>query len=206
WAGSLGGTVKNLVLPSVVVREPRVFHGTPEWLAVRDTMVTASDVAAIMGRNPYKSREDVLVDKLTARRSVMTDAMKGGLKWEPAILQAFEALTGWETVRSQELLFSARLEGLGATCDGFCQETKTRVGLVEVKNMSRGLLDQDPPEYYRIQVLTQLYVTGLETGHLCARFGKNGCRIWDIEPNKKFELALEEAVVRFMADLKENAL
>ena len=192
-------------LPGVLETERAVMHGSTAWLELRDTIVTASDMAAIMGRNPYKSREDVLKDKLTGARSVMTDKMAAGLKWEPAILGAFQSLTGFPTVGSQELLLSARLPGLGATCDGFCRETKDRIALVEAKNLSRGLLD-GPPDYYVVQVLTQLFVTGLDTGYLMARFGKNGCRIWKLEQDPSFVTQMTEATSSFLAELQETAL
>lgn len=56
------------------------------WLAARSGVLTASDVAAVMGLDPHKSRNKVLAGKrATASDTFVTSAMRGGQFLEPGV-------------------------------------------------------------------------------------------------------------------------
>lgn len=64
-----------------------VEQGTPEWLALRDMHLCASDAPVIMGFSPWKTPYQLWEEKLGRRSSVIkeTPAMRYGKEMEPII-------------------------------------------------------------------------------------------------------------------------
>ena len=72
-------------------------QGTSAWLAQRDTMLTASDVAAAIGTNPYQTSNS-LFDKKThhpkAPKFTGSAATRWGHKYEDEARKLYEKKTG----------------------------------------------------------------------------------------------------------------
>ena len=51
-----------------------VAQRSPEWFAERNTLLTASDVAAAIGQNPYQTRQELLTRKLHNRLGITSSA------------------------------------------------------------------------------------------------------------------------------------
>jgi len=72
-------------------------QGTSEWLAQRDTMLTASDVAAAIGTNPYQTPNSLFDKKThrgTKRRHVSTAATRWGHTYEDEARKLYEKKSG----------------------------------------------------------------------------------------------------------------
>ena len=72
-------------------------QGTSSWLAQRDTMLTASDVAAAIGTNPYQTPNSLFDKKThrgTKRRHVSTAATRWGHTYEDEARKLYERKTG----------------------------------------------------------------------------------------------------------------
>lgn len=143
-------------------------QGSPEWLAARCGVASASRFGAVMAtiktgeaaeRRNYKT--DLVVERLTGRPldGFTTAAMKQGIEREPFARMAYEAHTG-EIV--QEVGF-CRLEDMdaGASPDGLIGES----GGLEIKCPERSAhlrylqQDMEPPEY-TWQIQGGMWVTG----------------------------------------------
>jgi hypothetical protein len=84
--------VSPVVLAAIAAWQVVVCSTTQEWLAARHRFLTASDVAAVLGMHPHKSRAAVLKDKRAAFEPSTrppVKAMRAGHFLEPAVLDWF---------------------------------------------------------------------------------------------------------------------
>ncbi len=108
-------------------------HGTVQksdaWLEARRTCITASDVASVLGDNPYSDATSVLLSKLgITPRFNGNDATRHGEKYEPIAIQRYETLNT-TTVHEFGLLHHPTISGLAGSPDGI---TESGI-LIEVK-------------------------------------------------------------------------
>lgn len=136
---------------------------TDEWFAARRGKVTASTVGAILGLNPFKSRDDVMRDLvrdyLGAEKEFFGNiATRWGEKHEATALDEIEKELGAE-VRSAT--FVAYKGWLGASPDGYFKDSIVEVKCPFSKKMFS--IDDDDRKYYWAQVQIQMYCTGLDS-------------------------------------------
>lgn len=137
------------------------------WLELRRTMVTASDVAAIMGEDEYKSAVEVFVEKVTPpkdERLDITDPRFWGQRLEQPILEAFADFYDWDYQPGGRLLRSRKHPLIGATLDGEIDRTRTgawEIGEGKTTRISRDWDEESGqlPKRFLIQTQTQLLVT-----------------------------------------------
>lgn len=150
-------------------------HGTPEWHERRRTMLTATDVPAILGESKWKTPlriwSRIILDSREGERE--TSFLRWGNALEPIAAAEFERETGAIVHRSDRLAVHPRLPWLGATPDAFAVDPFTgEVSLVEFKapgiHAMHDWEEGSAPLFYVLQVQAQLVVTGLERGVLCA--------------------------------------
>ena len=180
-----------------------------QWLARRNTLLTASDVGAILGEDPYKSALDVYVDKVTPRTGPekigLDDPRFWGQVLEQPILQAVAQHQGWEYQRGGALLVSRQHGHLGCTLDAEIDrgsgwqpfEGKT-------SRLPRGWDEEsgELPTRVLIQVQTQLLVTGAEQAVVFALLqGSRPVQI-EVEASAEFHAVILEESERFMARVK----
>lgn len=137
-----------------------VIQGSPEWAQHRATHFNASDVPAMLGVSPYKTRNQLLhematgivpdVDVATQRR------FDDGHRFEALARPLAEKIIG------QELYPVVGSEGkLSASFDGITMDNTT---IFEHKSMNAELRNMDEPEslpvHYRAQMEQQLMLSG----------------------------------------------
>lgn len=143
-------------------------QGSPEWLADRCGVASASRFAAIMAtiksgesaeRRNYRS--DLLVERLTGKplESFTTNAMKQGIEREPFARQAYESRTG--NLVEQVGFCRHDVIQAGASPDGLIDDD----GGIEIKCPERSAhlrylqQDMEPPEY-AWQIQGGMWITG----------------------------------------------
>lgn len=91
------------------------------WLRERKSLVTASDVAMLLGKSPWGTREDLLQRKLDPNFELQPSGpMEFGTRDEDHNRLVFSDLSGISTVGSHQILLRSRKwPHLGATLDGF---------------------------------------------------------------------------------------
>lgn len=145
-----------------VVREP--ITSREAWLANRKRDVTASDVAALFGKSPYKTMLALYAEKagLVAPDTEENDAMKRGRYIEPAILAAareHDAFIGKQLTPATFYYRSPSLR-LGATPDALLfEQGKEGFEPVDAKSVASYAFDTNwadgVPLHIQLQVLVQ---------------------------------------------------
>jgi hypothetical protein len=202
-------------------------QGSPEWLAARCGVASASRFGAVMAtiktgeaaeRRNYKT--DLIVERLTGRPldGFQTAAMKQGIEREPFARMAYEAHTGHIV---QEVGF-CRLEDIeaGASPDGLIVED----GGLEIKCPERSAhlrylqQEAEPPEY-TWQIQGGMWVTGRQWWDFASynpdfperlqlivrRIKRDEAAIKKLEAEVRRFLAEVDAEVLRLQDMKEAA-
>lgn len=179
------------------------------WLAARKTIITASDMAAILGEDPHRTAMDVYLDKINPPRDevvAIDDPRFWGRVLEQPILRAVARYRGWKYREGGALLRSRKYPVLGATLDA---EVDTGDGVwVDLEGKTTRLpsgWDEETgqlPSRVLVQVQVQLLVTGAELAIVFALL--QGCRPVQIpiRPNAAFHEVLAERAEEFLALVK----
>ena len=90
-AGRDGGPVVQLIRRDLEVCK---LQKDSEWLRKRSTCITSTDVASIIGQNPYSDRTDILYKKLKLDSFQGNEATRWGEANEDAAIEELERRTG----------------------------------------------------------------------------------------------------------------
>lgn len=149
-----------------------------QWLARRRELITASDVAAIIGVDRFRTPSDVYADKLGLGAFEETEAMRWGRRLEPSIAEAYADATQRDVVAEPEyhIAIHPDIPWLGATLDRGVLPTDTGE---PAPALGRGALElkatefaaqwtDDPPVPYVVQLTIQMACTSRQWGSLAA--------------------------------------
>lgn len=167
------------------MKEIKVEQGTPEWLAWRKSVITATDASCIMGNNPWTTpykcwqRKLGLIDEKKCNQ-----VMERGKILEPEARAQF--MEKYDLIMEPMVVESTEFEFLGASLDGI---TLSGTKILEIKcggeklhsMASKGII----PDYYMDQMQHQLLVTGAERCYYYSYNGKDGICI-EVEPDPDF--------------------
>lgn len=135
-------------------------QGTEDWHRWRAQGLGASDAPTIMGENPWKTRDDLLHEKIHNIRTPGNAAMARGVALEPEARRAYERRAGAKFL--PVCLQSTIHEWQLASIDGLAED-HSRV--VEIKCgesvYRRSSTSKQVPDYYVGQLQHILAVTGL---------------------------------------------
>lgn len=132
------------------------------WLAERRKLITASDVAAVMGKNPYCSAKEVFNRKISGIEQEPNADMQRGVELESIILRTFGQKIRRPCRQLTGLWVNDEFPWLGATLDGMCILSKHHI--VEIKAPRK--LPDLPRPYHLIQINCQMMVSGIDQGVL----------------------------------------
>ena len=136
--------------------KPEHVQGSAEWLAHRQKHLGASDAAAAMGIDPWKTPYQLWEQKLGIAPPVQVNAaMQRGTDMEPEARKAFEAETGLEVFpqvvyHPQHAFMMASMDGLTLSKDFGCE-----IKCPGAKSHAIAL-DGKIPEHYMPQLQHQL--------------------------------------------------
>jgi putative phage-type endonuclease len=145
----------------VLRTSPGIEQRTPEWYAMRDTMITASDLAQAVGKGKFGTQNQFLIKK-SGYEDVPFDPTIPPLKWgtmyEHVSNAIYEDVTGTK-VYEFGLLPHPHLSWFGCSPDGI---TENGV-MVEIKTPYRRLIKPgEVLEQYEYQIQGQLDVCELD--------------------------------------------
>lgn len=176
-----------------------------EWLAERRKGIGGSDVAAVLGLNPWRSPVQVWLDKMgQAPGEEETEPMRWGKLLEPVIAAEFAARNKCRVEALQAIAKHPEHPELLVNVDGLVVRRGRRArwrdriiarDMLEVKNTRFGDDWGQPgsdevPAYYLTQCLHALAVTGLETCHVAVLVGGQEFRQYRVDRQERVQAEL----------------
>lgn len=156
-----------------------------EWLKVRRQGIGGSDIAAILGKNPYESPLSVYMQKLElVPPKEENEFMYFGNVLEPIVAEEFAKRSGLKVKVSKVVLQHPLYPFLLANIDRLVIDGE-RFGILECKTASAYKLSEweggKVPEHYYLQVQHYLGVTGYPFAYIACLVGGNTFRYSSIE-------------------------
>lgn len=156
------------------------FDSREDWLIGRKAGLGGSDAATVLGRNPWKTNQELFLEKIGKRTSPdisSNEAVKYGSEAESSLRRLFRLdFPGYKLYyKNFEILQSAHLPWLQASVDGELTDRDGRKGILEIKTTRIASSRQGEswagkvPDNYYCQVLHYLLVTGYDFAVLKAQ-------------------------------------
>ena len=156
------------------IDNPAAVDGSPEareeWLKLRRQGIGGSDIAALVGVNPFKSAIDVFLDK-TGRGAVVeeNEKMKWGKLLEDPVAQEYATVNNYKVQRCNAILQHTESPVCLANIDRLILKENTGYdtnGILEVKTTSYAPAWEGGciPDMYALQLQWYLGITGLAWG------------------------------------------
>lgn len=183
---------------------------TPEQIAIRQTGIGASEVAALLDLSPYQGPIDVWLRKPTPARPPLVDSTESaasevGSVLEKSIVELYQRRTGRRVRRPQKTLRHRRHPHVLASPDGIC--VGERRGL-EIKVVGHRMMHhwegETVPDYYLVQAAQCMAVTGIPVWDVAALVGGTDLRIHTITRDPELEESLIDACETFWRDYIET--
>jgi putative phage-type endonuclease len=146
---------------------------TPDWYEMRKGMITASDIAAVVGECPYGNDRKVLMKKAGLSKDEFTGnfSTEWGVKYEPIACQiyelrtkshinAFGLLPHYSNFQHQDEFLNP-ITFLGASPDGIRDDGI----MLEIKCPTSREITGIPPRYYWVQMQIQMECCNLDMCH-----------------------------------------
>ncbi len=133
---------------------------TSAWYKWRSQGLGASDAPAIMGENPWKSRQQLLKEKINELNFEGNNATRRGIQLEPEARRCYEQKTGIKM--HPVCIESTKFNWLRASVDGFAYDGSSVVEIKCGESIYRQTTSERcVPQYYFGQLQHILAVTGL---------------------------------------------
>ena len=188
-----------------------------EWLRERQKGIGSSEIAAVLGLNPYQSPLDVynskVMDPMAHADQHDTKKTRAGIMMEPVIANLFMQETGYRTVQDNKIRFNDSFPILRANIDRMILRTDDgkkfhheTPGVLEMKNTERATIakwEEDSagvkelPLYVWCQIQHQLFCTGWEWGFVYFLISGYDTMPFHVEPNESFVKDMMEEAQRF---------
>jgi len=198
--------MKTTVLP---YQKLELIQGSEEWKAERLKHITASNVPAIMGLSPYKTKLQYFEELMGGEAEVISDAKQTlfdiGHNAEAKGREYVEGHYG--ATFPAVVVISTTCPDLLASLDGFNEEHGV---IFESKYVGRDVLKRIReekgwlPAHHECQIQTQLLATGAK---MCVYFvldPDGEAAVLEIQPNPEYMRDLAQAITQFMAGLREG--
>lgn len=177
---------------------------TQEQIAIRRHGVGASEVAALCGVHPYKTRMDVWLSKATKTReplvkeSAETGQTQVGSALEPALRELFVQRTA-KPLAPYEAKTLAKPGNpiVLASPDGLLLNEPAGLELKVVSGWMAHLWEDGIPDFVRLQVEQNMLVTGLPAWYVAALIGGTDLRISLVQKDEGLAARIEEAIQEF---------
>jgi putative phage-type endonuclease len=148
------------------------------WLEARKGGLGATDMAVVLGENPWRSQLELFAEKTGAVEAADlsdVEAVEWGKRLEPVIVDAFGARTKRKVRPAGHLLRSVAYPWALATLDAWNLPTNDGAEIpLEIKTTGAHKAEEwseGPPEHYRIQIHHQMLVTNAERATIACLLG-----------------------------------
>jgi putative phage-type endonuclease len=153
------------------------------WLALRGLDITSTDVSALFGLSPYKTRLQLWHEKATGASDSFeeTERMKWGTRLQDTIARGIAEDQGWE-IRARNVYSRIEERRIGSSFDFEIINHPDGPGLLEIKNVDYLVFRDkwseedgivEAPAHIELQLQHQLLVTGRAWGVIAALVAGN---------------------------------
>lgn len=188
------------------------------WLALRAQDLTSTDIAALFGMSPYKTRFELWHEKRSGEvvRIAQNDRMTWGTRLEASIAEGIAEDRGWairpfkEYMLDRELRIGSSFDYRisaddGPTPSGYLADTPNDA-ILEIKTVDalafrNGWKIEDDmlvaPDHIEMQVQHQMLVSGLRRAYIGVLVGGNDVRILEREADDGVHMAIRSEAAAF---------
>lgn len=166
----------------------------------------SSDIAAILGISPWRTKLDVFLDKMEGRQPVTPAKQKifdRGHRLEPYILDMYAEDTGEELIHRGERYRHPEFDFLAAEIDAETASGKN----VEAKSTHQfgakawgEVMTDAVPVYYNAQAMFGMGINGAQVAEFPVLIGIDDFRIYRVERDEETVGLLTEAAAKFWRD------
>lgn len=180
------------------------------WLSERQKTIGASEVAAVLGLDPYKGPVAVFASKIGAYELEDNYVLRRGRLHETAIGEEYASETGRkvESLGAYTIQRHPTIPFLSATLDAVISGSEQtpapaegkgtlqiKLGLGSAKDWKEGI-----PDHYRVQVQVEMACFGAKWGAITALTGPGPLYCEDVLPDPDFWAAAVPVLERFWHD------
>lgn len=190
----------------------------------RQNGLGGSDIASLLGFNPYKSKLDLYIEKTTPIDEAIQEEVSEAVRWgnllEPVILSRYaEEVTDWYVGPNKKTFSHPNYNFLLATPDGFIFrkrgndintlasggiEIKT-AGYLKRKEWGPSNTQKIPFPYY-LQICHYMLVTDLPVWEIAVLIGGNDFRIYSFDRDPSIEEQIIEESTKFWEEHIEKRI
>jgi putative phage-type endonuclease len=183
-----------------------------DWQAYREKQkgLGGSDVATILGLNPYKTPFTLWLEKTGQIEppTINNEYIEWGNLLEPVIREKFAKETGFEVYENHWVMLHDTHDFMVANIDGEVINSAGEKGVLEIKTAGERMRDQwkdGPPHHYMIQLQHYLAVLDYSYGYIAVLIGGNTFKYYLVERDDYVIDNLIQAEIDFM-EMVENKI
>ena len=135
-----------------------------EWYELRKKVLTASSLASALGKDHFRTKYELMKDKLIEKPFTFNEITEHGVKYEEIATQFYEELNNVKILEFG-LIPHPQFPIFGASPDGICSNDSSDkyIGrMLEIKCPPKRKFTKSVPEHYKYQILGQLECCDLE--------------------------------------------
>jgi putative phage-type endonuclease len=170
-----------------------------EWHAFRKKGIGASDTPIIMGVSPWRTRKQLLKEKLgLIAPQKVTEAMLRGQKLEPIARSIAETML--ETIFIAETRVCREYPYMFASLDGMCIDNKILIEIKCASDKNHALAKEGKcPEHYKPQMQKQMFICDFDKVHYFSFIQKE----WFPEPTYEGVFVIENRDQEYIEKMVE---
>lgn len=142
-----------------------------DWITMRMTGIGGTDVSAILGLNPWYTPLSVAQSKRGhGEEKADSWAMQFGRHNESLILESWARSFGCDLFRGVPFIVDTERPWMLASLDGIVRLPDGTLAVVDAKTASCAPWEDEAPDYYALQLLWYMTITGIHQGYIVASF------------------------------------
>jgi putative phage-type endonuclease len=177
-----------------------------EWLAERKNGLGGSDMAALFGLSPWKSRYQLYMDKKGLTPDIEeTEAMRMGKIMEPALRQFYSDTTGRAVRVPDKIIYHKEYPFIFANPDGLTDDL--RVVELKTSKFQKGWGEPgsaEIPEYYALQCQHYMCVTGFKVCDVVVSIGGALPIMYELPADDELHELMVDEGKRFWDELQKG--
>jgi len=188
------------------------------WLQQRVKVLTSTDVSALFGQNPYKTKYELWIEKASKEPQRLTESerMKWGSRLEAAIAKGAAEDYGWN-VRAWNAFMTVPDLGVGSSFDyRILQSEGQPKAVLEIKAVDGWVFRKDweelpsgklvPPPHIEWQVQAEMLVSRYDEAYLIALVGGNNVQCIHFDADPEMQGAIVREAEKFWESIEDGEM